>query len=53
MEFYPKTGSNSTKDGKPVFMLGGHPVYFEKDVIFAMRGSSWQPISLENLAQTT
>ncbi|KAL7483445.1 hypothetical protein ACHAW6_009096 [Cyclotella cf. meneghiniana] len=53
MEFYPKTGSNSIKDGKPVFLLGGHPVYFENDVIFAMRGSSWQPISLEHLAQTT
>jgi hypothetical protein len=40
------------KDGKPVFMLGGHPVYFHKDVIFSLRGSSWQPISLEHLAQT-
>ncbi|KAL3771905.1 hypothetical protein ACHAWO_010432 [Cyclotella atomus] len=52
IEFFPKTGSNSTKDGKPVFMLGNHPVYFDSNVIFALRGSSWQPISLEHLAQS-
>lgn len=51
--FHPKTGSNSTKDGQPVFMLGEHPVYFDKNVIFALRGGSWQPISLEHLAQTS
>ena len=51
--FHPKTGSNSTKDGQPVFMLGEHPVYFDKNVIFALRGGSWQPISLEHLDQTS
>jgi hypothetical protein len=39
MEFYPKTGSNSTKDSKPVFMFGNHPVYLDSNVIFALRGS--------------
>lgn len=52
IEFHPKTGSNSTKDGKPVFMLGNHPVYLDNNVIFALRGSSWHPISLEHLAQS-
>jgi len=51
IEFHPKTGSNSTKDGKPVFLFGGHPVYFDKNVLFTLRGGSWQPISLEHLAQ--
>lgn len=51
IEFHPKTGSNSTKDGKPVFLFGGHPIYFDKNVLFTLRGGSWQPISLEHLAQ--
>ena len=51
--FHPKTktGSNSMIDGKPVFMFGDHPVYLDKNVIFALRGPNWQPISLEHLAQ--
>ncbi|KAL7466596.1 hypothetical protein ACHAXS_006907 [Conticribra weissflogii] len=51
IEFHPKVGSNSTKDGKPVFLFGGHPIFFEKNVLFTLRGGSWQPISLEHLAQ--
>ncbi|KAL3816990.1 hypothetical protein ACHAXA_010110 [Cyclostephanos tholiformis] len=51
ISFHPKTGSNIMVDGKPVFMFGEHPVYFDKHVIFAFRGSKWQPISLEHLAQ--
>ena len=50
--FCPKTGSKSMKDGKPVFMFGDHPVYFDKNVLFALRGSAWRPISLEHLAQS-
>jgi len=51
--FHPKTktGSNSMIDGKSVFMFGDHPVYLDKNVIFALRGTNWQPISLEHLAQ--
>jgi tuftelin-interacting protein 11 len=51
--FHPKTktGSNSMIDGKPVFMFGDHPVYLDKNVIFTLRGTNWQPISLEHLAQ--
>jgi len=51
IDFYPKLGSNSTKDGKKVFMFGNHPVYFDENVLFALRGAAWQPISLEHLAQ--
>ena len=50
--FVPKTGSGATKDGKPVFLFGNHPVFMEKNVLFAKRGSSWQPISLEHLLQS-
>ncbi|KAL7541288.1 hypothetical protein ACHAXR_010789 [Thalassiosira sp. AJA248-18] len=50
--FFPKSGSNSMKDGKPVFMFGDHPIYFDKNVLFALRGSAWRPISLEHLAQS-
>jgi len=50
--FHPKSGSNSKRDGKPVFMFGDHPVYFDKNVLFAKRGSAWRPISLEHLAQS-
>jgi len=51
IDFFPKVGSNSTKDGKKVFMFGNHPVYFDKNVLFTLRGAAWQPISLEHLAQ--
>ena len=50
--FYPKTGSNSMKDGKPIFLFGEHPVYIDRGVVFSLRGSHWQPISLEHLAQS-
>mmetsp|Transcript_18866 Transcript_18866/g.34126 ORF Transcript_18866/g.34126 Transcript_18866/m.34126 type:complete len:236 (-) Transcript_18866:74-781(-) len=49
--FHPKSGSKSMKDGKPVFMFGEHPIYIDKNVLFALRGSAWRPISLEHLAQ--
>ena len=48
--FRPKSGSGATKDGKPVFLFGDHPVYFDRNVVFALRGSAWRPISLEHLA---
>jgi tuftelin-interacting protein 11 len=51
IDFYPKVGSNTTKDGKKVYMFGNHPVYFDKNVLFTLRGAAWQPISLEHLAQ--
>ena len=50
ISFHPK--SNSMKDGKPIFMFGEHPVYLDKNVLYAKRGDSWQPISLEHLAQS-
>jgi len=53
ISFYPKVGSNSTKDGKKVFMFGDHPVYFDNNVLFTLRGAAWQPISLEHLAQAS
>ena len=51
ISFYPKVGPNATKDGKKVFMFGNHPVYMDKNVLFTLRGATWQPISLEHLAQ--
>jgi hypothetical protein len=49
ISFYPK---NSMKDGKPIYMFGDHPVYIDKNVLLSLRGSHWQPISLEHLAQS-
>ena len=51
IDFYPKVGSNASKDGKKVFMFGNHQVYLDQNVLFTLRGSAWQPISLEQLAQ--
>jgi hypothetical protein len=49
IEFTPRMGANSTKDGKQVFLFGSIPVYIDSNVMFAMRGSAWQPTSLEDL----
>jgi hypothetical protein len=47
--FYPKTGSNSMIDGKPVYLFGSHHVYVDKNVLYTLRESKWQPIALEQL----
>mmetsp|Transcript_39489 Transcript_39489/g.86650 ORF Transcript_39489/g.86650 Transcript_39489/m.86650 type:complete len:590 (+) Transcript_39489:49-1818(+) len=49
IEFTPRMGANSTRDGKQVFLFGSIPVYIDNNVVFAMRGSAWQPTSLEDL----
>ena len=51
IDFYPKVGSNSMKDGKKIYLFGNHSIFFDKNVLFALRGTKWQPISLEHLAQ--
>lgn len=48
--FRPRMGANATKDGKPVFLFGDIPIYFDSDVIFALRQSEWRPFSLDQLA---
>jgi len=48
--FRPRLGANSIKDGKPVFLFGDIPVYFDSNVIFALRDSEWRPLSLDQLA---
>jgi hypothetical protein len=48
--FLPRVGANATKDGKPVFMFGDVPIYFDSNVIFALRHAEWQPLSLDQLA---
>jgi hypothetical protein len=47
--FYPKTGSNSMIDGKPVYLFGSHQIYVDKNVLYTLRESKWQPIALEQL----
>lgn len=49
ISFYPKTGSNSMIDGKPVYLFGNHLVYVDKNVLYTSRESKWQPIALEQL----
>ena len=48
--FRPRMGANAVKDGKPVFLFGGIPVYFDSNVIFALQESQWRPLSLDQLA---
>ena len=48
--FRPRMGANATKDGKPVFLFGDIPIYFDSNVIFALRESGWRPLSLDQLA---
>lgn len=48
--FRPRLGANATKDGKPIFLFGDIPVYFDSNVIFALRDSQWRPLSLDQLA---
>jgi hypothetical protein len=48
--FLPRTGANATKDGKPVFMFGHVPIYFDSNVIFALQQAEWTPLSLDQLA---
>jgi hypothetical protein len=43
-------GANATKDGKPVFMFGHVPIYFDSNVIFALQQAEWKPLSLDQLA---
>ena len=50
IDFTPRFGANSSKDGKQVFSFGGVSIYLDKDVVFAQRASSWYPTSLEDLA---
>jgi tuftelin-interacting protein 11 len=49
--FLPRVGANATKDGKPVFMFGDVSIYFDSNVIFALRQSEWKPLSLDQLAE--
>ena len=47
----PKLGLNATKDGKQVFECGNRNVsmYFDADIIFALQGKEWRPISVDAL----
>lgn len=47
--FRPKTGPNSMKDGRPVFLFGTVPIYLEGNVAFALRGKRWMPTHLEDI----
>ena len=50
IDFAPKFGASSTKDGKQIFSFGGVSVYFDNNIVFAQRASLWHPTSLEDLA---
>jgi hypothetical protein len=47
--FYPKSGSNNTKDGKRIYMFGTSQVYLDANVVFAVDGDLWKPMSLDDL----
>ena len=48
--FQPRMGSNSTVDGKTVFLFGKIPIYLDADVVFVYQKSEWNPTSLGQLA---
>ena len=53
LRFQPRTtGSHSVKDGKQVFWFGQTSIYLDKNVVFALRGGEWIPVSLDELART-
>ncbi|GKZ00357.1 hypothetical protein MPSEU_000988700 [Mayamaea pseudoterrestris] len=47
--FQPKQGSNATRDGKPVYVFGKVPIYFDADVVFALNDGEWVPTPLQKL----
>ena len=47
--FHPKSGPNSTKDGKTVFMFGNAQVYLDSSVAFVLQAGDWKPKSLNDL----
>lgn len=50
ISFRPRTGGKSiTDDGKPIFLFGSVPIYLDKNVIFALQGSIWTPLAMEEL----
>jgi hypothetical protein len=50
--FQPRMGVNALKDGKQVFLFGKAPIYMVGDVIYGFKDSDWQPISLDQLAES-
>jgi tuftelin-interacting protein 11 len=49
--FQPRMGSNSTKDGKQVFLFGSLPLYLDGDVVFCLMEAKWKPVSLDRLVE--
>jgi hypothetical protein len=49
--FQPKFGSNTTKDGKQIFLFGPVQVYLDDDVVFALQDGRWSGIALDSLAK--
>ena len=52
ISFHPKIGTNTTKDGKDIFLFGGVQIYFDSNVIFAFRQLKWTATSLNDFLQT-
>ena len=48
LTFYPKLGPKSTKDGKHIYILGDTQIYLDANIVFALRGTVWQPTSLDD-----
>jgi tuftelin-interacting protein 11 len=49
ISFKPRTGCNATKDGKQIFVFGEIPIYFDNNVVFALKDGDWSAISLQHL----
>jgi tuftelin-interacting protein 11 len=51
VSFHPKGGANAMKEGKPIFLFGKAQVYLDSNVVFAIHGESWNPVSLNSLLE--
>lgn len=47
--FHHKLGSNSSMDGKPIYIFGNSQIYLDSNVIFVLMNGVWEPISLSEL----
>lgn len=49
LSFFPKSGPNSSIDGKRIYILGSSQIYIDDNVIFANDGNNYKPKSLSDI----
>ncbi len=49
LSFFPKSGPNSSIDGKRIYILGSCQIYIDDNVVFANDGKNYKPKSLSDI----